>query len=141
MLVFGEGEHLVELGDELRLLDSYLFLVETRFGDTVRVTTEISEDARSYSIVPLTLQMLLENALKHNVASEEHPLDIRIEVTGGPSLVFHNNIQRKSASRSTQLGLKNINDSYRFVAGEGLDIQETPTRFSVKLPLLQLASA
>ena len=131
-----QDQDLVELDEELRLLDSYLFLVKARFGDTLKVRLGLREEDRGLHLVPMTLQMLLENALKHNVASAEHPLEIHIAVDEGPRLVFRNNVRKKKSTRSTGLGLENLAARYRFVAGADLEVDETPARFTVTLPLV-----
>ena len=82
-------------------------------------------------------QMLLENALKHNVASREHPLEVDIVATPGVGLVFTNKIRHRTSVRSTGIGLKNIVSRYRFVSDREPIIKETSEIFSVTLPLLE----
>jgi LytS/YehU family sensor histidine kinase len=88
-------------------------------------------------IAPLTLQMLLENAIKHNVVSAEKPLHIDLYVEKDEVLVVKNNLQRKSSvPDSTQTGLANISQRYRLLCQQAVEVIVTASNFMVVLPLL-----
>jgi len=92
--------------------------------------------------VPMALQMLVENAVKHNVVSKNKPLQINIFTYNDQLLVVQNNLQRKKVDEvdSTQHGLSNITQRYLFLGYKTLDIQEDKEFFTVKLPIIKLNS-
>jgi len=136
-----KDEEVVGLKNELEVLESYIFLLKIRFGDNLHVSMENIDRFGRYGIVPLTLQILMENALKHNVVSKAHPLTIEIAVSEDDKLVFKNNLQRKSSVQTTHIGLQNIIKRYRAVANRTVDIMETSSEFVVKVPLIQVDAA
>lgn len=130
------GLDTVPLRAELDFSEAYLFLARLRFGDNLRVNFNLNGAADSAQIPPLTLQILLENALKHNVVSADYPLNIVLEETGN-RLVVRNNFQPKSSQEpSTGLGLQNIADRYRHLGETPPEVTQTGAEFVVKLPLL-----
>lgn len=133
----------ISLGDELTALRDYAFLLQTRFEDklTVRVATEGGEeDLPDYllhrRVVPLCLQLLLENAVKHNVVSKEYPLSVRIIVSEDRVTVTNNRRPRLHPEDSTGLGQQNIRRRYHLVSEEKVRIDATATAYSVSIPLL-----
>ena len=93
-------------------------------------------DADSYLILPVSLQILMENAIKHNMATRENPLKISIYIEN-QYIVVKNNLQKMALKlKSTKIGLKNLAERVRLATGEELVIEETNTEFIVKLPLL-----
>jgi hypothetical protein len=132
---------LVSLENELHFAKSYLYLLQARFGANLKVDFDISTDDLEKSLLPMSLQMLIENAVKHNVASHDKPLHLVIKSDGG-RLIVENNIQRKSFVKdSTHIGLQNINRRYRLIdRSTAVTIEETPTHFTVTLPLLDFKS-
>lgn len=130
----------VELKDELKLFKSYLFLMQIRFGDNLRIHWNVPDEQTHFGIIPLTSQMLLENAVKHNIISKDKPLNIYIELDENETLVFKNDLQKKKncEAASTKTGLQNIVNRYKFVADETIDIIETATDFVVKIPLIKI---
>jgi two-component system LytT family sensor kinase len=128
----------VELETELAAARAFMFLHQTRFNGCVRLNIEVSEEHKHLFVAPLTLQILLENAIKHNIISKEKPLAVTISVEEGPLLVVKNNIQRKSSYESgTHIGLKNIINRYRLLRKKDVDIRETDSEFIVSVPLLK----
>ena len=90
-------------------------------------------------IIPVALQMLIENAVKHNVISLAKPLRIRIYVSGNTFLTVSNNLQPKQAIEpSTQIGLQNISKRYHLVNGSAIKINKTSEQFEISIPLLQV---
>jgi two-component system LytT family sensor kinase len=127
----------VMLQVEIDFIQSYLFLMKIRFGDKLNVIIILTENDRiHYNIAPLTLQLLLENAVKHNRMSKEDPLTIKISIKEY-YLVIQNNLQlREDPVLSTHTGLQNILDRYRLLTSLPVVIEESAESFTVKIPLL-----
>lgn len=126
----------VELREELKFVDAYLFLLNKRHGDSLIVNLDIPEKYLSHMICPLTLQLLIENAVKHNIVSKAKPLLIDVYVAKD-HLVICNILQKKKADYSTGFGLKNIRSRYEFLSDSELIIRENKSEFIVKVPLLE----
>lgn len=128
---------LITLAEEMDFLKSYIFLQEIRFGSKFKVTINVPPDTLNHSVVPLALQILVENAIKHNVVSTEKPLHITMEVDGRDKLIVRNNLQlREQVVESTGTGLSNISNRYQLVAGKQVERIVTTTAFIVVLPLV-----
>ncbi|MCB0680711.1 MAG: histidine kinase [Saprospiraceae bacterium] len=129
---------LISLQEELDFLDNYLFLLKQRFEDNLQVSIELPANATDYQILPLSLQMLFENAIKHNVISTRQPLHIRVWVEN-QKLIVKNNLQPKSqAEPSTRVGLDNIRHRYAFLTREEVEVLTTQQSFIVAIPLLSV---
>jgi sensor histidine kinase YesM len=128
---------LVDLGTELKFADSYLFLQKIRFGDSFHFTMNVP-DAQRYRIPPLSVQMLLENAIKHNVVSRDHPLTISMIIHDG-MLVVENTLQPKKVLKGegTEVGLANISARFAFFTKKEISIEKGDGRFTVTLPLIE----
>ena len=128
---------LIPLSEELILLESYSYLQKQRYGESFRMQITIEQDKLSTLIPPLAIQMMVENAIKHNVVSAEKPLLVRV-FTEGRYLYIRNNLQRKKLPEpSTGVGLMNIKSRYRLLGYENLNVQETTDEFIIKLPLIK----
>lgn len=131
-----ENEELVTLKKELEFLENYIHLLDMRFGEAIKIKLEISETDEARNIVPVTLQNLLENALKHNVLTKDRPLTIRI-FTEGDYIAIENSLQRKSrVEGSNKQGLENLKNLYRYLASHEVKVEETQDKFTVKVPLI-----
>lgn len=134
-----QQKELVELRSELEFIQPYLFLLKKRFNEGLVVDIEVADRYRNYYIVPAALQMLIENAIKHNVVSAQRPLHIVIHSNGKETLVVKNNLQPRSAREpSGRIGLQNIRRRYELVSGRELAIRQSEKEFEVTLPLLYL---
>lgn len=132
-----QQEELVTLEKEIEFASNYLSLQKVRFGDSLKYDIpEVKEHAGF--LPPLSLQLLLENAIKHNVASRQNPLHIAISIVDG-SVLVQNNIQLKSSGleESTGIGLANIRRRYDLLSSENLEIMDKDKMFIVKLPILK----
>ncbi len=148
------GSELTTLEAELDFIESYFHLLKTRYRTGIELTIEVSQTHRSHKLPPLALQMLVENAVKHNVVSAKHPLLLEIFVEEGPfpNLLVRNNLQPKSGfsanglgyrlETSNGVGLTNIKTKYRLLnrtaTGTGLHeplISRDDKYFTVVLPL------
>jgi two-component system, LytTR family, sensor kinase len=133
-----QQRELIPLKEELEFIKPYLFLLEKRFPDSIFIETDIPSGFEEYLIVPVSVQMLIENAIKHNIVSRTRPLRIRIAVQGDDRLLVSNNLQLKSTSEpSTQIGLNNINQRYEIITGRKIETKKSETDFSVFIPLIQ----
>ncbi|MBL7968550.1 MAG: histidine kinase [Prolixibacteraceae bacterium] len=129
-------KELVPLGEELDFMQSFTFLLKTRFEDKLQITVDVEPSADDY-IVPMTLQLLVENAVKHNEVSEAFPLKIEIRKTGD-FLEVKNNLQPKSAGDdSKKTGLKNITQQFAFFSDQPIKIISTDEFYAVRVPILK----
>ncbi len=132
-------KELVDLRTELNHINPYIFLLEKRFSEGLSITIDVPEHYESKYIIPASLQMLIENAIKHNVVSRHRPLHIHVHANGNNTIEVTNNLQsRESVERSTQVGLNNIRKRYLLVSGREVLIDKSDTEFKVVLPLLIL---
>ena len=121
-------------------LSSYVFLLEERFGNNLSTSIDIPSYIKNLHIVPLSLQILFENAIKHNIISKKKPLKIEVFVKNGEQLIIRNNLQRKRQTMpSTKLGLQNIKNRYAYFSKAKVEITEDEAFFTVKLPLIQVS--
>ncbi len=125
----------VSLEEELEFIRSYLDLHRVRLGEGLKVEFGIDQTLVSRRIPPLSLQLLVENAIKHNVASAELPLTLRI-FTAEESIVVENNIQSRESSYSTSKGLSNLMARYEFLTEKKVTVTDSGKEFKVELPLL-----
>lgn len=137
-LLFNQEKKVVQLKDELEFLNAYLFLLKIRFGENIVVENTIKQDGEKFYVAPAVLQMLIENAIKHNVVSKKNPLHVRLFSENG-SIVVSNTLQEKEVKEfSTQVGLDNISKRYKFLSSEPVRILKGAEEFTVKIPLLQV---
>ncbi len=140
-LLYNQDKKVVPLNEELEFIESYLYLLKIRFGDNFIVQTAIDPESKKYYIAPAVLQMLVENAIKHNVVSRKNPLQIAI-TSANSTLIVSNNLQEKPVKEeSSRLGLKNIQRRYVFLSHKQVVIEKTANDFSVKIPLLEITAA
>jgi two-component system LytT family sensor kinase len=129
-------KNFVLLTTELEFIAHYVKLLETRFEGALKINFDISEDAKEKAVVPVTLQILIENAIKHNIVDREKRLSIDI-VTVGDYLVVSNNLQvKKNVETSNKQGLDNLKSLYHFLTDKQVIVEPTDGRFYVKIPLL-----
>ncbi len=127
-------KEVVTLEEENKFLDSYLYLQQIRFGDKLKLQVEL--DGVKSMVAPLVLQMLVENAIKHNIISEENPLTIRI-YSRDNFIVIENNLQKKTIMQedSPGIGLDNIQKRYEFLSDKKVEVIQNEM-FMVKLPII-----
>lgn len=138
-ILSNQQKELVELKSELDFIQPYIFLLQKRFDNGLKIDISIGERYKSHHVVPAALQMLIENAIKHNVVSRNRPLHIDIHTNGNNTLVVKNNLQlRQAAEPSGRIGLQNIRKRYELISGKDITITKTEESFEVILPLLHL---
>jgi len=128
-------KRLVSVKEELAFIDSYLSLHKERLGDGLRIKYYVSKDVMESKIAPLTLQLLVENAIKHNIAIKDSPLNIRIHADRD-ILEVKNNVQLRNTSYSTKTGLDNLLKRYEFLTNHKISIDASSQKFIVRIPLL-----
>jgi two-component sensor histidine kinase len=132
-----KDEQSIPLQEELDVLKAYAFLLKTRFGDNLDVNINVPEEKLKRRIVPLSLQILMENAIKHNIVSSEKPLTIDVFAENG-KLVVSNNLQKKNQiNESTGIGLDNIRNRYKLLGNGQVEVSEQGDIFTVSIPLIE----
>ena len=135
-MIQSEEETTVHLRDEMAFVEQYADLLKVRFPEGLDVQTDIPPEALSRSVVPCCVQLLVENAIKHNIVRADEPLQVRICVEDGCVVVSNNRIPKLTRPVSTGLGLKYIRRQYQDLAGKGIEVLEEEKRYTVKIPLL-----
>ena len=136
-LLKNNEEEVSSVAKEIRFIESYYNLLNTRYGEAVQINIQIDKRYESYLLPSLTLQLLVENAVKHNTVSKSNPLVIDIFTTAGNKLVVSNNHQPLMAKASTtKVGLKNIKTKYELLKQPGFIVMEDEMNFTVVLPLI-----
>jgi sensor histidine kinase YesM len=127
----------IPLKDELDVLRAYAFLLQTRFGENLDITIDVPDEKLKKRIVPLSLQILMENAIKHNIVSSEKPLKINVFAENG-RLVVSNNLQKKhQLYESTGIGLNNIRNRCKLLGNGKVEVTEDERSFTVSIPLIE----
>jgi sensor histidine kinase YesM len=137
-LLYFKDKELVPVSEELRFVSKYVYLQKIRFGSNFDVSIHINDET-GYEIIPMSLQMMIENAIKHNIISKEKPLSIIIGQTDNSELFVENNLQlRDNVTGSNHIGLKNLTERYRFLTGREMNIISNEQFFRVSFPLIDL---
>ena len=133
------NKNIISVQDEICFANAYFYLMKIRLGENVKMEINISDDVLKKGIPPITLQLLIENAIKHNTASRSKPLKISVNGDEQGNLIVTNSLQRLNYNiPSTNMGLKNIESRYKLLSSRLPEIIETENLFVVKLPLLRL---
>jgi hypothetical protein len=132
-----KDEQSILLTEELDVLKAYAFLLRTRFGNNLDVSINVPDEKLKRKIVPLSLQILMENAIKHNIVSSDKPLKIEVFTLNG-KLVICNNLQKKNqVHESTGIGLDNIRNRYKLLGDGQVEVTENRSSFIVTIPLIE----
>lgn len=138
-ILSNHDKELVPLQTELDFIKPYIFLLQKRFAEGLQINVTIEEKYRDQYIIPAALQMLIENAIKHNVVSRQRPLMIDVHSNGNNTVVVSNNLQAKqTVERSTGIGLQNILKRYQLVSNKEILIKKDEARFTVTVPLINM---
>lgn len=128
----------VLLSEELQFLESFKYLLDLRFSNRLIFKMDVTLEVNKFLIAPISLQLLVENAVKHNIFSQKRQLSIEIFNEGSNYLVVQNNLQLKETpENSTQIGLKNIKNRYAYLTDKPVIITQSKEYFTVKIPLIQ----
>ncbi|WP_373011728.1 sensor histidine kinase [Mucilaginibacter sp.] len=127
---------LIHLSDEVEILTAYMFLLKARFEDGINLVNTIDPQYYSSLIPPFTIQLLIENCIKHNIVSLDYPLQIKL-YTENEKIIVENQLQpKKSQEFSTKVGLENINQRYIHLLDQKIDIEVNEKSFKIKLPVI-----
>lgn len=136
-LLRSNEDHLTTLQKEVEFIESYNLLLKTRFGVGFQPEITIDPDKKDHLLPPMTLQLLIENAVKHNIVDPDKPLYLKL-YTEADKLVVSNNLQKKNKSVvSNKIGLSNIISKYSLLNFPDVEITETAEEFIVRLPLIK----
>lgn len=126
---------MIPLSAELKFVEDYFYLQKIRDEEKIQLNIELN-DENKVQILPVSLQMLVENAIKHNAATRKDALEITIHFEGMDKLVVRNRLQKKTQLKdSSEIGLKNLNERCRLILNRQIEIQETADEFVVKVPV------
>jgi LytS/YehU family sensor histidine kinase len=126
----------VPLKEEIEFIKDYFYLHTIRNEGKIELEIDIKNSDYSYEIIPISLQLLIENAIKHNMATQDKPLIINIYLEGH-NIVVKNKIQKMATQViSTKIGLKNLSERIRLLAGKEIIVDELDGYFIVKVPLM-----
>lgn len=137
-LLMLKDQEIVPLLKEVEFVKRYVFLQKIRFGDNFVVNFYIPENIDG-ELIPLSLQMLIENSVKHNEISMEHPLEIVVGIDDRDYIFVENNLNpRNDVQHSNKIGLSNLKERYRYLTGKELEVSKNDHFFRVSLPLIKL---
>ena len=129
-------KELISLADEILFIKNYFFLLRIRHGNKLQLKLSVDEEAaQSFFIVPCALQILVENALKHNAYTADQPLHLNV-VLERDYVAVQNQRRQKEIVESTKIGLRNLDAQYQLLCGKGIKKEITETHFKVLLPLV-----
>lgn len=131
-----DREDIVSVDEELMFIHNYMEILQIRFGEGLQMECTVNPADIKKAIPPMTLQVLVENAVKHNALTPSNRLHIDITSDGEYIIVSNNIIPRLRVESSTGIGLDNLRAKYRIIAGENIRIEKSENEFTVKLPLL-----
>jgi LytS/YehU family sensor histidine kinase len=129
-----KDQEMVALETELKFLESYIFLQKIRFESNLNVQIEVNP--KNFKVIPLSVQILVENAIKHNEISDKKSLNIRVFSSDDEYLTVENRLQKKEGSEGSGSGIQNIKDRYEFFTDRKVIISENTDIFFVSIPLL-----
>ena len=138
-IVMHKEKDFISLEEEINILNDYFFIQQKRYGDALQIGLSISlQQQKTYFVVPLALQLLFENAVKHNVVSAENPLHIELFINESEELVVRNNIMAKfQPEKGSSMGLQNIQKRYELLCGKTVTVNNDNHFFTVKIPLIK----
>lgn len=136
-LLDNKSNELITLEEELKFISSYAYLLNIRYSPNLKIELQISEECKRLLLPPLAIQLLIENAIKHNEISSESPLVIELK-SNEKSLIISNKINRRiSEEPSSKTGLKNIQKRYSYFTDLRISVNDSEGMFNVEIPLLK----
>ncbi len=137
-VIESNNKELVTLNTEMEFIQSYIFLLNIRFGKNINFNINVDKAYNSYLVPPMALEIILENTIKHNEVSSEKPLYVEINTSIKNYLTISNNLQlRHDVESGTKLGLNNIKKRYHHYTDNPVIIEKNDEYFKVQIPLLQ----
>ena len=135
--LLNKHRELISLGQELEFIENYFYLLQIRHDNKIQMTLEPSSHDEKTMIPPCALQVLVENALKHNEYTDSDPLKIKISINGYFVKVSNNIKPKPYLVNSTRVGLDNLNVRYKLICNKNIEIENSVDQFVVKLPLIR----
>lgn len=135
-----KSEDLILVSEEMNFIQGYIYLIRTRFEENIQFEISITDRSKNKMLPPLTLQMLLENAIKHNVITEGIPLVISVKEDDN-YLVISNTLNKSAEETSSGTGLTNIKRRYAHFTDKPVEVNDANGRFEVRIPLLEIEQA
>lgn len=130
------GEDILSIREELAIAEDFIYLIQLRFQNKLEVKMDIPEEFQDKQVIRLTLQMLIENAVKHNEVSTRNPLLVEIFAEGDYFVVKNKILLKDQKEESSGLGLHNIRNRYEVLSDKSLLVEEEDGYFQVKVPIL-----
>ncbi|MBN1181197.1 MAG: histidine kinase, partial [Bacteroidales bacterium] len=131
-----QNQELITLSEELQMVNQYRFIQQVRFNNTLKIKIDVDKALNNKQLPPLAIQMLVENAIKHNITSQSKPLNIQIKNIDSMILEVTNNLQPKKSEHSAKVGLKNMEERYKYITDRKVEIIKNSDSFTVKIPLI-----
>ncbi|MDR1720059.1 MAG: histidine kinase [Dysgonamonadaceae bacterium] len=132
-----QNKEIITLEDELNFTLAYCHLMQIRYGSNLQIIRKIDAKYHTYSVVPLSLQTLVENAIKHNVVSNKQPLPIVLSTTERATVIVSNPIQlKKDSEHGERIGLSNLAELYRLLWNKEIEVRSADGVFEVEIPLI-----
>ena len=135
-MIKSEDEDVVPLRDELTFVEQYIDLLSIRFSEGLDVKTDVPEKAMTRYVLPCAVQLLIENATKHNAVNKDNPLTVRVIIDEDSIVVTNNIVPKIGRVESTGLGLKYLRQQYMDICGKSIAVEQTDKIFKVTLPLI-----
>ncbi|MEI6947422.1 sensor histidine kinase [Paraflavisolibacter sp. H34] len=135
--LINKDRELISLEEEFQFVEDYFYLLRIRYEEKLQLTFRVHSLKDTAMVLPCTLQLLIENAVKHNRFTENDPLHISIMVTGDYVSVENNVRPKPYALESTKTGLANLNDRYRVYSNKNINVHRNDDMFRVQLPLIR----
>jgi LytS/YehU family sensor histidine kinase len=139
-LLINKDRELISLSDEIKFIDDYFFLLRIRYDNKLSLSLDIGSHPEKIMILPCSLQLLVENAIKHNQFSQHSPLHISVELNTDYLLVANNVMSNDYPVESTKIGLSNLSNRYRLLYHKDIIINKLDGRFAVHIPLIKQSS-
>ncbi|MCC8145495.1 MAG: histidine kinase [Bacteroidales bacterium] len=132
-----QNKQIIQLKDELSFVESYTLLMKIRYNDSLQVECSPDEKYLEYYILPFGLQILIENAIKHNIISNKYPLKITVETTESETICVRNTVRLKPHRVESGIGLANLNERYQLLFNKEVVVNQDDDYFTVEIPLIK----
>ncbi|MDR0394116.1 MAG: histidine kinase [Tannerella sp.] len=133
-----QNKQILRVSEELNFAESYIYLIKMRYNESLQITYRIDEKYLDYYILPSALQVLIENAVKHNVISNKYPLSVAIETTENGTVCIKNSVRLKNSGvGGGGIGLSNLDERYRLVFDKKIKVTRDEHYFRVEVPLIK----
>ncbi|MEI9808062.1 MAG: histidine kinase [Bacteroidota bacterium] len=135
--LINKTRELIPVSDEMEFIDNYFFLLQIRHDNKLQIQISLNDEAHKAMLPPCAVQVLIENAIKHNEFTDNHPLLIKVVMNGQYIRVSNNAKPKPYTVNSTGIGLKNLSARYRIITKKDIEIEKNRESFTVKLPLIR----